>query len=288
MASWTDFPEEIRLMILETLIQDGSSIASLAAVSREWQAFIEKRNFARIKLTPSCLADFGSIIRRNQHLVRYIWLCVELEHYSSLDAFASSSYHPSKSESLSYKDLARVVKAIRDLLHTLARWKPSGELLLDISIHSPSDPSYLLKYLTFEPDIDENDCMSPGSAKLGDRAGFNWALWSTMGKAGKPIRKTFNMIHAVGPVADIETSKAWEQQLWGKLPSVPAVTGVLLRQQTRRQWFPTTLQKILACFPRLQEVFYEPWRRVWRKSRHAYPEEADEGKFLSPIFNYLI
>lgn len=63
-------PAEIRLLILEALIQDGCSLASLAAVSRDWQATVERHNFARIKLTPSRLPHFGSIVYRRRAFVR--------------------------------------------------------------------------------------------------------------------------------------------------------------------------------------------------------------------------
>lgn len=53
-------------------MRDGCSLARLAIVSREWQSEIERYNFARIKLTPSRLVDFSSMIHRNRALVRYI------------------------------------------------------------------------------------------------------------------------------------------------------------------------------------------------------------------------
>ncbi|ROW08682.1 hypothetical protein VPNG_06445 [Cytospora leucostoma] len=55
-------------------------------------------------------------------------------------------------------------------------------------------------------------------------------------------------------------SEQLERQWWDQLPSVPAVTTVLLRQQNRRRWKPCSLAHMFARFPRLQEVHYEPWR----------------------------
>lgn len=69
-ASWHYLTPEIRLLVLEVLLRDsdggGYSLASCAAVSREWQAVIEPHNFTRIKLTPSRLANFGSMVYRNR------------------------------------------------------------------------------------------------------------------------------------------------------------------------------------------------------------------------------
>lgn len=45
-----------------------------------------------------------------------------------------------------------------------------------------------------------------------------------------------------------------------KLPPVPAVTSLLLRQQSRRRWEPESLTHMFAQLPTLQEVQYEPWR----------------------------
>ncbi|EQB51281.1 hypothetical protein CGLO_09200 [Colletotrichum gloeosporioides Cg-14] len=44
------------------------------------------------------------------------------------------------------------------------------------------------------------------------------------------------------------------------------VTVVLLRQQTRRQWWPATLTNMLTRFPNMKELCYEPWRE-WSQSQ---------------------
>jgi hypothetical protein len=42
-----------------------------------------------------------------------------------------------------------------------------------------------------------------------------------------------------------------ELQWWRELPLVPAVTRLLLRQQTRRQWNPLALDEMVSHFPKL-------------------------------------
>lgn len=267
---WDHWPAPARLCLLQALLKNGCSLAKLATVSREWQGVIEQHNFARIKVTPSRLADFGSIIRRHRSHVKYIWLCVELERYSSLEARASSG----DNRSLSQQDLSRVTKAIRTLFTELSKWEPRGELLLDISIHSPSDSDHLLKYLAFGPDIPSNECLGLCDVDhLTDNAGHKWNDWSAAGKADKVIRKTLSSIYPDDspPGADaLEREFKW----WGRLPQVPAITGLLLRQQTRRRWFLSTLIEMLSHFPRLREVFYEPWRLPDRGSQ----ADTDLGK----------
>ncbi|KAK0638828.1 hypothetical protein B0T16DRAFT_462567 [Cercophora newfieldiana] len=41
---------------------------------------------------------------------------------------------------------------------------------------------------------------------------------------------------------------------------MPAVTSLILRRQTRRQWSYRELEGLLKLFPRLAELVYEPWR----------------------------
>lgn len=80
-STWDGLPREIRLLILEALMQDGCTLGRLATVSREWQTELERYNFARIKLTPSRLVGFSSMIHRNRALVSHIWFCLELDDY---------------------------------------------------------------------------------------------------------------------------------------------------------------------------------------------------------------
>lgn len=67
--------------------------------------------------------------------------------------------------------------------------------MLNVSIHLPSDLNYLLKYLTFGPNIPSNDCLDLSDVDYMDEAGYNWNDWSVAGKADKTIYKTLNSIH---------------------------------------------------------------------------------------------
>ena len=161
MISWHCFPSEIRLTILEVLLQDGCSLDDFATVSREWQTIIERHNFSRIKLTSSRVADFGSMVHRNRSLVRYIWLCLELQEYNCTEC------EPQGPESwgLSNAENALITTAFLDLFSTLSVWEPDSSLLLDISVYSPSDSEHWFKYLTFEPDVASDMCGRDQHAK---------------------------------------------------------------------------------------------------------------------------
>lgn len=56
-SSWNRFPAEIRNMILQLIHTHGTNLGSCAAVSSEWQTYIEPQNFERIKVTLSNFSD---------------------------------------------------------------------------------------------------------------------------------------------------------------------------------------------------------------------------------------
>ncbi|KAK1845891.1 hypothetical protein CCHR01_11501 [Colletotrichum chrysophilum] len=254
-ASWYRLPAEIRLEILQYLLQDGCSLANFATVSREWQKFIEPKNFARITVTRSRLPKFSSMTHRNQGLVRYIWVCLELQEYDCNQCAAGTK----RMRLMSELDDALVTTALRDLIMTLSGWEPNGSLLLDISVHSPSDAEHWFKYLTFAPDISVKDCdwkkymPKPILAKFHDSQ-HDWMAGSRVSPLNSGIiDASFDGILRNGlPGAFHRSSRL-------RLPLVPAVTGVILRQQNRRRWSPVTLGDMFSLLPRLQQIHYEPW-----------------------------
>ncbi|KJK74250.1 hypothetical protein H634G_10396 [Metarhizium anisopliae BRIP 53293] len=256
--SWQRFPAEIRTAILEALLQTRGRLGSLATVSREWQAIIEKHSFSRIKLTLARLAKFSSMMRRNRALVRYIYFCVELQAY---DCSKCSPGLRDDTDGLCMEDNVRIVKGLEALFSTLSTWEPQrrGETLqLDISVYSPSDPEHWCKYLTFEPDLPFEECTIPSLVRSEyDDDKHGWRA----GRQVQPpvflaIQKVFDEIMEQGPFEDTTQDKEW----YAQLPLAPAVTSLLLRQQSRRQWHPQALAWLLPRFPNLREFHYEPWR----------------------------
>ncbi|KAJ5297432.1 hypothetical protein N7508_007681 [Penicillium antarcticum] len=259
--SWSCLPAEIRVLVLEALLQDdGCSLAGFAIVSREWQMTIELHNFAHINLTLSRLADFGPMIHRNRALVRYIWLCLELQEYDCTQC----SPHGLEMMGISSTDNTLITTAFQDLFSMLSTWEPNSNLLLDISVHSPSDSEHWFKYLTFEPDITSDECGQINDHQHGWIAG---SQNSTPSKAG--IHKVFDEIMGEGPFNSGEEEDQW----WQQLPLVPEVTGVLLRQQNCQRWKPTALAQMFARFPRLQEICYEPWRE-WCDIQQEWTDQS--------------
>lgn len=256
---WDDLPGEVRLLIFEALVRDGCKLAHLATVSREWQGELERHNFARLKLTPSRLADFDAMVHRNRTLVGYIWFCLELDDY---DCTKCAPGHGSRLDldelaeaaTVSDTDKCPITASFQSLFSVLSTWDPKGDLILDISIYSPSDSAHWFKYLTFLPDHPSPTIPT----KACDDAQHGWVAGSR--HAAPPRQAFLKVFHAVmeeGPPFDSDVA---EFEWWDQLPSVSAVTSLFLRQQNRRRWKPDALAHMFARFPRLQEVHYEPWR----------------------------
>ncbi|KAI1402932.1 hypothetical protein F4819DRAFT_507019 [Hypoxylon fuscum] len=265
-----ELPAEIRLLILEALLQNGCSVAPFAVVSREWQAVIEPHNFGRIHLTPSRLTDVDTILRRNRALVGYIWFCIELESYDCATCASANV----DDWGLSETDNTIIMTALQSLFSTLSAWPPNGNLLLDISVYSPSDSIHWFKYLTCSPDNPSDKYNRNRRPDQVERVEVDdhQRIWNANNRDCAPhknenaIEKVFDEIMCAGPFSTEEEEWQWFRQL----PAVPAVTGLLLRQQTRRRWKPLSLLEMLARFPELQEIQYEPWRE-WNnwQQRHT-------------------
>ncbi|KAI3401433.1 hypothetical protein diail_10867 [Diaporthe ilicicola] len=281
---WESLPAEIRILILNSSLHAASAgrkLSRLAVVSREWQTVVERQNFARLRLTPSRLAEFPSRIHRNRHLVRYIWFCLELEKYDC----------SSKTEStfmLSHTNGSILASGFQALFSTLSTWNSDSGIQLDIGVYSPSDLEHWMQYSHLKPDFPLDEClqgqgMSQVQLPNADHCGEDWNIGSEDCACRLPstMSKSFGMIRNKKSLFDGEEQEA---RWWQGLPLVPAVTSILLRQQTRRQWNPITLGHIFSRLPRLQEIYYEPWR-------DTDPDAAmfsDEGEHLRLTLSSLL
>ncbi|KAM7223297.1 hypothetical protein V8F06_001174 [Rhypophila decipiens] len=151
---WPKLPQELKDWVFRALLDgEDTGIAPLATVSREWQTVIERHNFARIKLTPARLGEFNCYFPiRSRHLVRYIWLCIELNEADNLPLYFHhpQNFHLSQDHTTGCEPIA---ETIQTLLSILSNWEETGDgLQLDISYHSLNDKKNF-EYLTFEPDL---------------------------------------------------------------------------------------------------------------------------------------
>ena len=260
--SWVSLPQEIRLIILEALVEHEGCMTRYSTVCREWQQIVERKNFSRLKLTVPRIPKFSDIVCQRRRLVKYIWLCIELQEYdcSMCDEFETNEWYEINT--------TIITRVMTQLFSVLSSWEPTGNLLLDISIHSPSDSRHRYKKLYFssdafsEPD-DQQEATNPHDPRHG------WIEGELVCRSPIPsLERLFE---------DIEME---ESSFWEKLLKVEAVTSLLLRRQTRRRWAAPALYELLDHLPRLQEIYYEPWREWYSMDQRL----TDESKSSRDVF----
>lgn len=248
-SSWASFPAEIRLMILEEISrQKHRGWTSCAAVCKEWQIFVERKNFHRLTLQASCLEDLEYMVIRQRDLVQYIYLNIELPRYTcrSCQQGSWTSRHSSMIR-------ATVLK----LFSVLSTWQPAGSLILELNAYSPSDKEHWFKNYQFglkHEDIGDLDQEREDTARWHDPY-HGWVDGQQVEAPRAPaILRLFSPLCLGLPK---------------NLPEVQAVTGLVIRRQLRRQIFPAVLRLLWERLPRLESIVYEPWpvwRRLWKIS----------------------
>lgn len=257
-GSWLDLPAEIRNQILDIIVENDSGLAVLAAVSREWQDRIEPHNFARITITPSRLSHSDTtILRRKSSLIHYIWFSLNLEYYNY-------ELHPYNSQVENVNSL-RIKVAFQRFFTALSSWPSGSNLVLDISIHSPYDTDHRHKFLGYGPETRHTPCSDFHQYE-------EPSAWPTIDGAGDGraagFQDTEANITTSSNISDTTAAngssgeRVLERRWWRRLPLLPAVKGILLRSQTRRQWNPSFLADLLTRFPNIRGLGYEPWRET--------------------------
>ncbi|KAF5674529.1 PRANC domain-containing protein [Fusarium heterosporum] len=273
-TSWGYLPPEIRNEIISLLPVLGGKCSQLATVSQAWRSIIEPLNFAEISLTVPRLADFNSqaVLLRKRNQIRYIWFQVELKQYDCRRCANADR----DLWGLDNIDNQFIVDAFESLFTTLSAWEPRGDLVLDISVYSPSDSQHWFKYLSFCSDTNLDECPSRREHEqeitLMNDPDHGWIAGQQIFAPDEHATElTFDEIMGEGPFDDEEPEMQW----WRSLPLVPVVGVVLLRQQTRRRWKPVALANMLTRFPNMKELCYEPWRE-WTEIE----TQTDKRKYL--------
>ncbi|KAM3442429.1 hypothetical protein MY4824_001023, partial [Beauveria thailandica] len=257
--SWGSLPPEIRNEIIGLLPSLGGRCSQLATVCQAWRSILEPRNFAEISLTVPRLADPNSqaILLRKRNQIRYIWFRVELREYDCSRCGITGD-DLGLMDDIDYQ---LIVDAFQSLFTTLGAWEPRGDLVLDISVYSPSDSHHWFKYLSFCPDTNQGECPSlyehEHRTALVNDPSHGWSAGQRVTVTDpNAIDSMFDDIMGDGPFNEDDSEMEW----WRSLPLVPVVGVVLLRQQTRRRWKPLALSNMLTRFPNMTELCYEPWR----------------------------
>ncbi|ELR01805.1 hypothetical protein GMDG_00905 [Pseudogymnoascus destructans 20631-21] len=188
---WLSLPAEVRLMILDIFTRQKSpGWASCAAVCKEWQFFIEKRNFHRLKLQGSCLDEFNRMVIRQRDLVHHIQLDIKLPEYS-YQSCEKAETHLWESRKCSI-----IRDAIRTLFSILGTWDPASDLTLELKAHSPSDSKHWFKNHGFAPNDDGAGAASSRQDGYGGETS-SAGLWRLERLVYEPLRSPWKSRQAV-------------------------------------------------------------------------------------------
>lgn len=245
-------PAEIRLMILEVIIQQKHpGWASFACVSKEWQGLIEKRNFGQLKLQVSCLGDFERLVIRQRELVQHIWLDIELPRYSCRCCKREESFSGMERNS------SVISSGIWKLFCVLSNWKTAKGLTLELSAHSPSDSEHWFKHHYVSANGDAAPVQEADRSWHDPQHGWVDGQQVTS-PPGEAVLRLFATTHL-----------SFKQEL----PQLDVVKCFIIRRQLRRQLSQSSLGLILDKLCRLEHLIYEPWRTPESINRiSAYPQ----------------
>ncbi|KAK1701553.1 hypothetical protein BDP55DRAFT_699931 [Colletotrichum godetiae] len=214
---WDGLPREIRLLITQHLIQEGSPLAPFAT-------------------TDAITApNFRAMIQRTRGLFGYIWFCLELDEYDCTACApplgASTSDDFTEGCEISVTDKCPITASFQYLFSVLGEWEPRGDLTLDISLYSPSDSEHWFPCLTFVPPPPPPP--HPPNVPI-DHAIEKANCSRHLAPPPLALRKLDR------PHDSDQEELGW----WDQLPLVPAVTTLILRQQSRRRWKPHLFESI--------------------------------------------
>ncbi|KAH7234432.1 hypothetical protein B0J15DRAFT_570803 [Fusarium solani] len=235
MNSWNSLPMELRFMIFEYVAACGTGhLSTCAAVCREWQDLIERRNFRRLKLRSTCVNDLRTMVTdRTRPLVQHIWLHVAIPRYTCLIC------HRRESQSSWIRNNRMIKVAVLKLFAILSTWDSTDGVTLELSTNSPSDPQHWFK----------NYCFGDGSQGV-----RNWGSsdhgWSNGTRISSPNSRTLGRLFET---IDL-TSRL-------RLLRVGVVTRLVIRRHLRRRLTASSLRMLLDKLPRLECLLFEPWRQ---------------------------
>ncbi|KFZ19476.1 hypothetical protein V502_03631 [Pseudogymnoascus sp. VKM F-4520 (FW-2644)] len=259
---WVSLPAEIRIMILEEIThQKNPGWASCASVCKEWQFFIEKRNFHRLKLQQTCLSKFKRTIIRQRYLVHHIQIDIKLPKYTCKTC--------ARGESLVWASRQRTIikDAIWTLFSILSTWEPASDLTLELKAHSPSDSEHWFRNHDFAPNEDgteaatstqDGDCGEISSKWHDPKHG-----WVNGQRVKTPPWLTLSRFFQSGPIGLQKT-----------FPQVNTVTCLIIPRQFRSWLHPLDVWRISGSLCRLERLVYEPLRLPWKSRRIVTDEDS--------------
>ncbi|OAA59456.1 hypothetical protein ISF_06391 [Cordyceps fumosorosea ARSEF 2679] len=258
---WTLLPAEIRNPILERISRQ-SYRGTAAAVCSEWQAYLEPRNFARLRLELRNLEQFGKMTARTAGFVSEIRVNVRLPRYSCPECRSSESMQ----HLLRNNFIFRVT--LHKLFGVLRNWEPRESLTLELNVFSPSDAEHWFKHSCIELDDQLDD--SESWHHLQRQAFSGWHEpehgWVRGRRVESPSAGA--LLRVFGRVCCRVLSGLPES-----LPKTRAVTRLVVPRESLRRIPPEALMLLAHKLPRLRTIVYEPWSEVSRARENETDNE---------------
>ena len=255
VPEWSSLLPEIRNAILDTIVDlrlPGWS--ALASVSKEWQSVIGARNMAKLKLRKESCFDGLKTIVQQRHLVKHIYLSIELPSYPCHGC--TGSPRPD------HEDYDHIIgQAIDTVTSILSTWETEGPLTLDLNATSPSDTNYWAKNFRFDDDHDA-DAPIPETGWHDPIHGWQKGVQTDPPEFSE-LQQLFMPV-VLGRPAESP-------------PPITAVTCLMIRRQFRRYFVPSILDPLLGRFHRLTDLIYEPWPFLYT---HVYPDYLIDTKYF--------
>lgn len=208
-CSWVSLPPELRLEILEEISrQKYHGWASCAAVCKEWQAYLEPKNFQRLQLQTSCVEELKHMVVRQRSLVQHIWLDIQLPRHCCRYCQGTGSLSPKSRYSGLIQD------TILKLFSILSTWQPAGPLMLELSTYSPSEWENRFRNLhSGRPDENDGGVIQPPRLSSPLSLSLPGNLPEVQAVTGLMIRQ---QLRQQMPTATIE-------MLWERLPRLESI-----------------------------------------------------------------
>ena len=242
--SWNRLPTEIRLLILEELVDD-KPLSRYAAVNKEWQYFFEPRTFRSLRLLAPCLNDFDCILTtKRRRYVRHIWFRTELETTRRWGVTWLNSVANRRA----------FARGMLCLFRILAGWQQqevdSGGITLELGASCPDDPMYAVEDSTSKK---TSGLDLPVDSQTLETVYQIEPIQTNQGPLGIPV-----FPDAYGGRL-CEESRASSPSLIS-LPDLGFITGLCLRRQRYHTFFVPVVRAIVEKLPGLRRITYEPWR----------------------------
>ncbi|KAF6835352.1 hypothetical protein CPLU01_04432 [Colletotrichum plurivorum] len=259
---WRSLPKEIRHLILELLPSTGRGWSAHAQVCQEWQGVLERENFRQLDLRALCLDNMDRFVTpRVRPLIKHIWLDLEVRQHACVRCPVPEGRFGSYTTAENNTSVAMMIKR---LFSILSQWTPEDApngLTLELSVTSPTDNQHYFRNLYFGCGSHTDDTPDPHRRRkpnphthLRPQIPQDWYHdpkhdWVDGRQVSPPRLQELNQLfRAVSP------------RFEDGLPTVHAINELVIRRQTRRQFEPWSLGRIMKDLPRLERLVYEPWR----------------------------